>query len=171
MANRPKVIEAIAIEDQTADVNKGFELTVSGLKDDMTRATVGFVNTQEKVKEGMEKAMKTAEELMAFSQGNLEAMVRSGQIWASGMQDLGKQMAATAQASFDETMSTFKALTSAKSLKDAFDLQATLARTTLEKTLAESGKLTDASMKLTEQTLAPLTARVTLAMEKFAKAG
>lgn len=171
MANRPKVIEAIAIEDQTADVNKGFELTVSGLKDDMTRATVGFVNTQEKVKEGMEKAMKTAEELMAFSQGNLEAMVRSGQIWASGMQDLGKQMAATAQASFDETMSTFKALTSAKSLKDAFDLQATLARTTLEKTLAEFGKLTDASMKLTEQTLAPLTARVTLAMEKFAKAG
>ena len=171
MANRPKVIEAIAIEDQTADVNKGFESTVSGLKDDMTRATVGFVNTQEKVKEGMEKAMKTAEELMAFSQGNLEAMVRSGQIWASGMQDLGKQMAATAQASFDETMSTFKALTSAKSLKDAFDLQATLARTTLEKTLAESGKLTDASMKLTEQTLAPLTARVTFAMEKFAKAG
>ena len=171
MANRPKVIEAMAIEDQTADVNKGFESTVSGLRDGMTRATVGFENTQEKVKEGMEKAMKTAEELMAFSQGNLEAMVRSGQIWASGMQDLGKQMAATAQASFEETMSTFKALTSAKSLKDAFDLQATLARTTLEKTLAESGKLTDASMKLTEQTLAPLTARVTLAMEKFAKAG
>jgi len=171
MANRPKVIEAMAIEDQTADVNKGFESTVSGLRDGMTRATVGFENTQEKVKEGMDKAMKTAEELMAFSQGNLEAMVKSGQIWASGMQDLGKQMAATAQASFDETMSTFKALTSAKSLKDAFDLQATLARTTLEKTLAESGKLTDASMKLTEQTLAPLTARVTLAMEKFAKAG
>ena len=171
MANRPKVIEAIAIEDQTADVNKGFESTVSGLKDGMTRATVGFVNTQEKVKESMEKAMKTAEELMAFSQGNLEAMVKSGQIWASGMQDIGKQIAATAQASFDETMSAFKALTSAKSLKDAFDLQATLARTTLEKTVAEFGKLTDASMKLTEQTLAPLTARVTLAMEKFAKAG
>jgi phasin family protein len=171
MANRPKVIETLAIEDQTADVNKGFESTVSGLKDGMTRATVGFVNTQEKVKEGMEKAMKTAEELMAFSQGNLEAMVRSGQIWASGMQDIGKQIAANAQASFDETMSTFKALSSAKSLKDAFDLQATLARATLEKTLAESGKLTDASMKLTEQTLAPLTARVTLAMEKFAKAG
>ena len=87
------------------------------------------------------------------------------------MQDIGKLMAANAQASFDETMSTFKALSSAKSLKDAFDLQASLARTTIEKTLAESGKLTDASMKLTEQTLAPLTARVSLAMEKFAKVG
>ena len=79
-------------------------------------------------------------------------------------------MAANAQASFDETMSMFKALTGAKSLKDAFDLQSSLARTTMEKTLAESGKLTDASVKLTEQALAPLTARVSLAMEKFAKA-
>jgi phasin family protein len=113
--------------------------------------------------------MKTAEELMAFSQGNLEAMVKSGQIWAAGVQDIGKQIAANAQASFEETMSTFKALTSVKSVKDAFDLQATLARTTVEKTLSESGKLTDASMKLTEQALAPITARVSLAMEKFAK--
>jgi phasin family protein len=172
MANKPKMIEGpAALEDQSADTAaKGFEATVSGLKDGMTRATAGFTDTQAKVKEGMEKAMKTAEELMAFSQGNLEAMVKCGQIWAAGVQDIGKQIAATAQASFDDTMSTFKAMSSVKSLKDAFDLQASLARSTLEKTVAESGKLTDASMKLTEQALAPLTARVNLAMEKFAKA-
>ena len=103
---------------------RGFETTVSGLKDGMTQAAAGFADTQAKVKEGMEKAMKTAEELMAFSQGNLEAMVKSGQIWAAGVQDIGKQIAANAQASFDETMSTFKAMSSVKSLKDAFDLQA-----------------------------------------------
>ena len=56
-----------------------------------------------------------------------------------------------------------------KSLKDAIDLQASLTRTTIEKALAEFGKLTDASFKLTEQALAPITARVTLAVEKFAK--
>ena len=148
---------------------KGIEATVSNLKDGMTKAAAGFTETQAKVKEGMEKAMKTAEELVSFSQGNLEAMLKSGQIWAAGMQDLSKQVAATAQASFDETMSTFKALTSVKSLKDAMDLQASLARATMEKTLAESGKLTDASFKLTEQAIAPITARVTLAVEKFAK--
>jgi phasin family protein len=106
---------------------------------------------------------------VSFSQGNLEAVLKSGQIWAAGVQDLSKQVAASAQASFEETVSTFKALTSVKSLKDALDLQASLARTTLEKTLAESGKLTDASFKLTEQAIAPITARVTLAVEKFAK--
>ena len=175
MANKPKMIEAPAatpaLEDHTAEAaSKGFEATVSGLKDGMTQAAAGFADTQTKVKEGMEKAMKTAEELMAFSQGNLEAMVKCGQIWAAGVQDIGKQIASNAQASFDETMSTFKAMSTAKSLKEAFDLQAGLARATLEKTLAESGKLTDASVKLTEQTLAPLTARFGVAMEKFAKA-
>jgi phasin family protein len=172
MANKPKMIEdAPALEDRAVEATaKGFEATVSGLKDGMSRAAAGFADTQAKVKEGMEKAMKTAEEMMAFSQGNLEAVVKCGQIWAAGVQDIGKQIAASAQSSFDETMTTFKAMSSAKSLKDAFDLQAGLARSTLEKTLAESGKLTDASMKLTEQALAPITARFSLAMEKFAKA-
>ncbi|HET7879678.1 MAG TPA: phasin family protein [Acetobacteraceae bacterium] len=182
MANRPKVIEGPitppALEDQTAQAaaqgfeatSQGFDTTVTGLKDGMARAAAGFADTQAKVKENMEKAMKTAEEMVSFGQGNLEAMVKSGQIWAAGMQDISKQLAASAQASFDETVSTFKAISSVRSLKDAFDLQANLARSTLEKTLAESGKLTDASMKLTEQTLAPLTARFSLAIEKFSKA-
>jgi phasin family protein len=62
-----------------------------------------------------------------------------------------------------------KAIAASKSLKDAFDLQTSLARGAIEKSLAESGKLTDASLKLTEQALAPITARVTLAVEKFSK--
>jgi phasin family protein len=178
MTSKAKTFEVIpAIEDQTAEAagkgaaagQKGFDATVSGLKEGMTRAAAGLADTQAKVKEGMEKAMKTAEELVAFGQGNVEAMMKSGQIWAAGMQDFSKLIAANAQASFDETLSTFKALSGAKSLKDAFELQANLARSTLEKTVAESGKLTDASLKLTEQTMAPLTARFSLAMEKFAK--
>ncbi|HUB44844.1 MAG TPA: phasin family protein [Acetobacteraceae bacterium] len=155
------------ITDETA--TKGIEATVSNLKEGMNKAAAGFTETQAKMKEGMEKAMKTAEEFVAFGQGNLEALLKSGQIWAAGVQDLSKLVAATAQASFDETVSTFKAMTTVKSLKDAMDLQANLARSTMEKTLAESGKLTDASFKLAEQTIAPITARVTLAVEKFAK--
>ncbi len=170
MSMKPKAMEAgMMTEDTVVAATKGIEATDSSLKDGMTKAAAGFTETQAKVKEGVEKAMKTAEELVSFSQGNLEAMLKSGQIWAAGMQDLSRQVAATAQASFEETMSTFKAMTSVKSLKDAMDLQAGLARATMEKTLAESGKLTDASFKLTELAIAPITARVTLAVEKFAK--
>jgi phasin family protein len=163
--SKAKPTETVAVPA----AEKGFDVTVSGLKAGMTQAAAGLSETQMKVKENMDKVMKTAEELFAFGQGNVEALVKSGQIWATGMQDIGKQVAATAQASFDETMSTWKAFSSVKSVKDAFELQASFARTAFEKTLAESGRLTDASFRLTEQTLAPLTARVSLAVEKFSK--
>ncbi|HJS83984.1 MAG TPA: phasin family protein [Acetobacteraceae bacterium] len=114
--------------------------------------------------------MKTAEEILAFSQGNVAAFVRSGQIWAAGLQDLGKQVAATAQGQIADTVSAFKAIAGAKSVRDAIEVQAALARNTIEKTFAESGRITEASLKLTEQAIAPVAARVSLAVEKFGRA-
>jgi phasin family protein len=124
---------------------------------------------QTKDKTTMENAMKSTEEFVSFGQGNVEAMMKSSQIWATGLQDLSKHFAATAQASMDETMATVKALSSVKSLKEAMEIQSSIAKTAMEKMMAESGKLTDASMKLAEQAIAPLTARVTLAAEKFGR--
>jgi phasin family protein len=86
------------------------------------------------------------------------------------VQELTKQIASSAKASFDESVSTFKAISTAKSVKEAMELQSTFAKAALEKAMAESNKLTDASIKLTEQTLAPITARVTVAVETFGKA-
>ena len=171
--SKAKIVEATPVVETPAlpaPAATGIDDTVSTIKEGVAKATAGFEATQAKMKEGVEKAMKTTEELVAFSQGNIEALVKSSQIWATGVQDLSKTFAAAAKASLDESMAAFKALTSAKSLKDAFELQSSFARSALEKSLAESGKLTDASMKLTEQALAPITARVTVAVEKFSKA-
>lgn len=166
--SKSKITEVVpAVEVEAA---KTTDKVAASMKDGMGKVAAGFEATQAKMKQGVEKAMKTAEELVAFSQGNVEAVIKSGQIWATGVQDLSKHLAAAAQASLDESMSAFKALTSVKSLKDAIELQSSFARAALEKSLAESGKLTDASFKLTEQAMAPITARVTVAVEKFAKA-
>jgi len=119
---------------------------------------------------GMKTMMKSTEDFVAFGQANMEAFVKSSQIWAAGVQDLTKQFATTAKASFDESVSTFKAMTTVKSVKEAIELQSTFAKTSMEKAISESNKLTDASIKLTEQTLAPITARVTSAVETFSKA-
>lgn len=121
------------------------------------------------IKKGMEKAMKSTEEMVAFGQGNIEAFVKSSQIWTAGLQDLSKQFAATAQANLDETMNAFKAFSGVKSLKDAIDLQTNFARAAFEKSVAESGKLTDASFRLTEQALAPISQRMTVAMDSIVK--
>jgi phasin family protein len=167
MTVKTKASETAA--DATAATAGGFESTAATFKESMVKATAGFQTTQAQVKESMEKAMKTAEDLVAFNQGNFEAIVKSGKIWSTGVQDLTQQVVASAQASFDETLATYRALAAVKSLKEAMDLQTSLARSAMEKVVAESGRVTDASVKLTEQVLAPLTQRFALAMEKFAR--
>ena len=156
-------------EKVTSVVKRGGEAATVALRQAAVALSDVAENGQSHVTESMEKAMKTADEFVSFNQGNLEAMIKSGQILATGMQDLGKQVAATAQARFDEGLATFKALASVKSVMEAIDLQATFARSTMDKAMADTGKLTDASFKLAEQAIAPLTARVTLAVEKFSK--
>ena len=118
---------------------------------------------------GIEKMMKSTEDFVAFGQANMEAIMKSGQIWATGVQDLTKQFTSTAKASFDDSVATFQAISTAKSVKEAFELQSGFAKTSIEKAMVESNKLTDASIKLTEQTLAPITARVTGAVESLNK--
>jgi phasin family protein len=71
---------------------------------------------------------------------------------------------------FDETVSTLKAITAATSVTEAINLQGAFASGVFTKTLADSNKLIDASMKLTEKTLAPITARIASAVETFGKA-
>ena len=158
------------VEATKAQVAAGFEKTLTSMKEGMENAAKGFEAQQVKVKEQMAKAMKTTEEMMAFGQGNFEAMVKAGQIFTAGLQGISKQIASTTQASVEETVAMTKALGGVKSVKEAVDLQTGYARAMMEKAVAETGRITDASLKLTEQTIAPLTARVTLAVEKFGAA-
>jgi len=157
-------------EEMSSATKLGFEKTISAINNSVSAAGLGFEKTQAQVKQNMDKVMKTTEELVSFSQGNYDAFVKSSQIWAAGIQDLTKQIAANAQAQFDETVAAMKSFGSVKSLKEVFDMQTSLARSSMEKAMTESGRLTDASIKLAEQAMAPLTARVNLAVEKFGKA-
>lgn len=114
--------------------------------------------------------MKTAEDFVSFGQGNVEALVKSSQIVATGLQDIGKMMAASAQASMAEAMETFRALSSVRSMQEAIDLQATLARSVVEKTLTQTGQVAETTLKVAEQAFAPITNRMSLAVQSFSKA-
>jgi phasin family protein len=56
-----------------------------------------------------------------------------------------------------------------KSVKEAVDLQSGFARSSIEKMVSETSKVTDASVKLAEEALAPLTARMSVAVQTFGK--
>lgn len=158
------------IEGKIVDITP-FEKTVEQIKAGTATATASMEQAQTqfkaKLEEGVSKAMKTAEQVTAFNKGNMDAFIKAGTIYSTGMQDISKAWAASAKASVTDTMANFKALTTVKSLKEAIDLQSSFARTAMEKTLADSGKLTEQTLKLAEQAFAPLTARLNVAVETF----
>ena len=162
-----KKTEAVSFDKAVEGIRHGAETATVGLEHVQVQAKAGLEQAQVQVKDGMQKALKTAEQVTQFSQGNLEAVMKSSQILATGLTDMSKLVAESARANLDETMSAFKAMTSVKSLKEAFELQTSFARTRLEKAMNESGKLTEHSLKLAEQAFAPITARVNAAVETF----
>jgi len=161
MSGRLKISETNALVRDTAERDSPLQVQAG----DRANHASGENTASELLQNGVRTTFRRAEQLVSLGQGNVEALVKSGQAWTAGVQDLTKQMIATAQASFDETLTSFKALTAVKSPQDAFDVQTKLARTALEKTLAESGRFGEGAVTLFEQTLAPLVARATLVVE------
>ena len=113
--------------------------------------------------------MNKPQDLVAFGQANIAAVNESGKSLAAGLKDLTEQYVARAKASYEESVANFKALSAVKSPAEAVELQQSIAKAAIATALAESQKLTEASIKLTEKALMPLTARVSAAVESFSK--
>jgi len=125
-----------------------------------------FLDQAGKATEG---SMKAAQEIAEFSRGNAELLAQVTQTWFAGSQDLGRQAFAFAQSLTDHALEGARALSGVRSLKEAAEIQATYARGTMDRVMTETAKLQEASFRLAEQVAAPVTQRMTVAMERAAK--
>jgi phasin family protein len=150
------------IEDSTAQAQKLIE-------EGTAQARVAMEKSMEKAQKTAADMTRAAEEAAAFGRDNVEAFTKAAQVYFTGVQDLGRMVVATMQGLSDHTLEGVKAITAAKSLKDVADLQASLTRTAVEKSLADATKLQESAMKVAEEAFAPITARVTVAMEKITR--
>jgi len=133
------------------------------------QARQAMEQSMEQITKGTEGVMKAAEDAAEFGRGNVEAFTKAAQTWAVGTQDLARQAMALAQGLTDHTLEGAKALAAVKSLNEAAEVQAKFAKSAMEKAVAESVKMQEALFKLTEQAVAPISARMTVAMEKIGK--
>ena len=120
----------------------------------------------QKAGEGMFKA---AEEAAEFSRGNFEALTRAAQAYAAGTQDLSRQAFALMQSLGEHTLEGARAVAGSKSVKEAAEIQANYLRQAMERLMGESARLQEASFRLVEQSSAPLTERMQVAMERAGK--
>lgn len=133
------------------------------------QARVAVEKTMETANKTAGDMLKAAEEAAEFGRGNLEAFTKASQLYVTGVQDLSRQTMAMFQALSEHAIEGVKAMSTMKSLKDAADFQATFTKTAIERAVNDTTKISEAALKLAEASIEPISARMTLAMEKMAK--
>ena len=164
MANQAEMKKAMTQAAQT-----GAAQAKKIVEDSTAQARVAVEKTMETANKTAGDMMKAAEEAAEFGRGNFEAISKASQLYVTGVQDLSRQTIAMFQAFSEQAIEGVKALSAMKSLKDAADFQASFTKTAFERAMNDTTKLSEAAIKLAETSIEPISARMTLAMEKIAK--
>ncbi len=125
--------------------------------------------SQEQVEQTSSAMFKSYDETNALNKANVDAMVRSNAALAKGLESLGNELMSFAQSSIEANIATAKALFGAKTLREVADLQTDFARSSFDKALAESAKIGEMSVKVTNEALQPLQTRTNATVERLFK--
>ncbi|GFM27301.1 phasin family protein [Novosphingobium sp. PY1] len=143
------------LEEQSMDMSANF----AGIQQAMTEA-------QAKAKAAFEKSTTMMGEVNEFTKGNVEAVMESGKIFAEGMQGLGSEIVSEGRSTFETMSGDIKELAAAKSPTDFFKIQGDMMRKNFDSAVAYSSKNSEAMLKLMSDVMAPISGRVSMAMEK-----
>lgn len=128
-----------------------------------------FGTAKAQVEKASAQTMKAYEDAAKFNKENLDAYVAASTVYAKGVESVAKTWAAFAQETFEASANVAKAVLGAKTLKEAVEIQADFAKTTFDKFVAEGTKASEASIKVANEALEPINARVNVAVEKLLK--
>lgn len=155
------VVDA-SVETVEAAVKTGTETAAQNVERAVT-------TTNAQVKKASKAMFAGYGDFTAMGQQNIDAMVEAGQIMAFGMESVSRELMSFAQASAEANAAAATKMFSAKTVQEAIDLQNAYARESFDKAVAETGKLTEMSVKLASDAFAPLQTRVNVAVEKLFK--
>ncbi|MCM0019355.1 MAG: phasin family protein [Tagaea sp.] len=169
----PPVVQAVAAPPAPA-VNpnpKGNKTMTDQFKQmfDVKSYDQFFGTAKAQVEKASAQTMKAYEDAAKFNKENLDAYVAASTVYAKGVESVAKTWAAFAQETFEASANVAKAVLGAKTLKEAVEIQADFAKTTFDKFVAEGTKVSEASIKVANEALEPINARVNVAVEKMMK--
>lgn len=154
-----------------AVVTKGFKTmndTVKKFADEAkTRAEALTADFQERSKEALAKSSKLAEEAVEFNKANVEAIVEAGKIAAKGIETLGQEGVAFARKSFEDTSAALKGYTAVKSPAEFLKLYAENSKKAFDAAVAQTSKTSELVVKLTNDSFAPISNRVSVITSKM----
>ncbi|MGN6691270.1 MAG: phasin family protein [Sphingopyxis sp.] len=132
-----------------------------------TRAEALTADFQARSKDAFAKSSKLAEEAVEFNKANVEALVEAGKIAAKGLETLGQEGVAFARKSFEDTSAAVKGYTAVKSPADFFKLYAENSKKAFDAAVAQTSKTSELVVKLTNDSFAPISNRVSVITSKM----
>ncbi|WP_421836714.1 phasin family protein [Novosphingobium sp.] len=121
----------------------------------------------DKAKAALEKSQAALGDMGTFTKGNVEAVVESTKILASGLQEMGKSYAAETKTVVETMQAEMKELAAVKSPAEFFEKQNAMLRKQFDAAMAATSKNSEAMLKLASEAFQPISNRVSLAVEKI----
>ena len=138
---------------------------------DFTEGLKDFAaDAQKQAKTVYAKGSALIAEAGEFTKGNVEALVESGKIVATGAQTLGKAYVAETKNAVEVAKADVKALAAVRSPVDFFKLQGEILSRNAKTAFALGTKNSENLAKLAGDAFAPISGRVSLAIEKIKQA-
>ena len=116
-----------------------------------------------------QSVMKSYDEANKLAQANYDAMNKSFGVFTKGFEDVSKAWAKFTQSSIDATVAYSKDAMAAKTVNELVDMNSTFTKAQFDAFVSESAKISEMTVKTTNEAIAPLKARVEKTVETFAK--
>lgn len=164
----PKAAKPAAAARKTNPVIKLKDTIMATAKNTDITATAKEVlaDVQARAKTAAAKGTVLANEATEFTKANVEAVVESGKIFFAGAQELLKDNVETGKTVMETVTEDAKKVAAVKSPTELFQLQGEIARRNFDAVVAYGSKRTEAWVKLYNDAFAPISNRVSVAVEK-----
>lgn len=151
----------------------GFQNAARDTAERMQQGATAFQGAAERMntagnqafRETIERSLSTLNQLNDVSRKNLDAVVQSMTAATKGAENLGSQAMTYGKSSMEQGAEAARALTAARSVQEAVELQTNYARTALEGYLGELNRMSETVANSVKESLSPINERATAAME------
>ncbi len=119
----------------------------------------------EAVKDGFEKAVKTYDQMLAFGKNNAEAVLKSANAAGKGIEVMNSEIFAYTRKVIEEGVTVTKAVLSARTFEEAFQLQGEYGKALFQSQVDEAARLGELALSTARDTAEPLQARLAATSE------
>jgi hypothetical protein len=161
---------APALDVFAVGARKRFEGFIkAGQEQVQTHIDATVAATRDQVETASARMLKSYDEAAVFSKSNVEALLQAGAIAGEGAGTIGKEVVACARSSMDATLAAGKAALSASSPAQLADVHSAFLKASLDAWFGQAVRVSELSMTVTREALAPLGARLNAALESLSR--